>query len=150
MTKPWTLHIEVWNVCFLMILNSFCIDTENLWVISSSHFGISKLHSMPGELQYPTPVILQGNFAFPSGRMLLSKQLCASLSDISVALSSAKGNQKWAGREIIMLDINTSCECLRDILALRNGLCCYWGWKLLGALQGKAQTCLQNWTGRSC
>lgn len=42
---------------------------------------------MPGELQYPTPVILQGNFAFHSGGLLLSKQLCASLSDISVALS---------------------------------------------------------------
>ncbi|RMC02788.1 hypothetical protein DUI87_19979 [Hirundo rustica rustica] len=42
--------------------------------------------------------------------MLLSKQLCASLSDISVALSSARGNQKWGRRKIIVLDINTSCE----------------------------------------
>lgn len=78
---------------------------------------------MPGELQYPTPVILQGDFAFYSGGLLLSKQLCASLSDICGALSSAKGNQKWGARQII--DINTSCECLRGTLALRNGLCCY-------------------------
>lgn len=134
---------------FLWYWTVFCIDTENLWVISSSQFGISKLHSTSGELQYPTPVTVQGNFAFHCGGLLLSKQLCASLSDISVALSSAKGNQKWGGRQIIALD-DANCECLTGILAFRNGLCCDWGWKLLGTLQGKACACLQNWTGRSC
>lgn len=135
-TKAWILHLEVWNLYFSIISNCSCVDIENLRLIPSSRFGISKLYSPTRELQYPTTVILQGNFAFHCGGSLFSKQLCNFLLDISRNLSSAKGKQKWGGRQIIVLDINTNSKCSAGILAFRNGHFSYWWWKLLGTLQG--------------
>lgn len=139
--KAWILHLEGWSFYFSIILNYFCVDIENLQLISSSHFGISKLYSLTGELQYPTKVILQGNFAFHCGRSLFSKQLCNFLLDISMTLSSAKGKQKRGGRQITTVDINTNCKCSAGVLAFRNGHLCYWWWKLLGSFQGITQEC---------
>lgn len=149
MTKPWTLCIEVWKFCFSMILNCFLHRHRKSVSYLFQPVWYFKVAFHVRRTAVSHPVTVQGNFAFHCGGLLLSKQLCASLSDISVALSSAKGNQKWGGRQIIALD-DANCECLTGILAFRNGLCCDWGWKLLGTLQGKACACLQNWTGRSC
>lgn len=151
-TKAWILQLEVWNFYFSIILNCFGVDTENLRLISSSRFAVSKLYSPSGELQYLTTVILQGNFAFHCGGSLFSKQLCNFLLDISMTLFSAKGKQKWDGRQIIVLDINTNCKCSAGVLAFRNGHFFNWWWKLLGTSQGITQVCgrLQNWNGRSC
>jgi len=86
-------------------------------------FGISKLCSPTGELQYPTTAILQGNFAFHCGGSPLGKQLF--LLDISTTLSTAKGTQKWGGRLITALDIDTDCKCPAGISAFGNGHFCY-------------------------
>lgn len=147
-TKEWILHLEVWNFYFSTILNCFCVDTENLQLISSSRFGISKLYSPTGELQDPTTVILQGNFAFHCGGSLFSKQLCNFLLDISMTLSSAKGKQKWGGRQRIALDINTNCKCSAGSWHSGMDIFLYWWWKLQDITQ--VCGCLQNWNGRSC